>query len=535
MKSKSFVVWLCLAFFVFGSLPVRAQEGEDVVYGTSIMSLYTDNGGFGLMLEPYNPPENDILTLKAGDRFVLTAATAKASSSMYGVLAVGVIRPTGTDQGKVVDIVGKRSLNGEKNLGLVYIECKVNEGVEILPGDEIWLLSYSAGQYGYKKVSTYYPDRVIASLPATDYQLPVFWVDYPEVVEGVTIRSSDANFWTHKVAKGRNFYLYITPDDPETVVVVKANGASMKTIDTNVYALTGVMQDYTIEIIAYPQGTIYPYKEIECTEELRVTDLLTQVELDCLKGLRVTGKVKDEDFKVFREGMHSLEILDLSDADRYGYLPEGAFEYNQTIREVRLPKNTGGLPSNTFRYMKKLDFIVLPENLNMFGFNQFFSSSIKTVWVKWDPIAAGMQPLQGFPIPPCAFGATMISSEGVLIVPDGCVDIYKNTAYWGNFKTVREAKPIDRLKLEKPFSDYLKGNNIENATVGDNGGFELSVLPGECHISTTGREPQRVEIYGADGTLCKELTTQGTCTVVALRPGFYVVRMMGQGRKILVP
>lgn len=533
-KSKSLVAWLCLSFFMLNSLPAWAQDGMDVVYGSSIMSLYTDNGGFGLMLEPYNPPEDDILNLKSGDRFVLTAATVKSSSAMYGTMAVGVVRPTGADQAQVVDIVGKRVLNGDKNMGLAYIECKVNEGVEILPGDEIWLLTYTDGQYGYKKVGTSYPDRVTATLPATGYKLPVFRVDYPEVVEGVTIESSESNFWTHKVAKGRNFYLHITPDDPETVVIVKANGASMPTVDTNVYALKGVMQDYTIEIIAYPKGTIYPYKEIECTEELRVKDILTQTELDCLKGLRVTGKVANEDFEVFRVGMHSLEILDLSDAELEGYIPEGAFEYNETIREIKVPKNAGGFASNAFRFMKKLEFMVLPPSLNVFGYNQFFSSSIKTVWVKWNPIEAGMQPPQGFPIPPCAFRATTIASEGLLVVPKGCVSIYKYTSYWGDFKTIREEKPIDRIKMEKPFSDYLKGVGIESATEA-HGGFELYASSGECRILTDGIEPQKVEIYGADGRLCEELMTQGSCTVVALRPGFYVVRMMGEGRKILVP
>lgn len=115
-KSKSLVAWLCLSFFMLNSLPAWAQEGLDVVFGTSMMSLYTDNGGFGLMLEPYNPPEDDILTLKPGDRFVLTAATVKSSSAMYGTMAVGVVRPTGADQAQVVDIVGKRVLNGEKNM-----------------------------------------------------------------------------------------------------------------------------------------------------------------------------------------------------------------------------------------------------------------------------------------------------------------------------------------------------------------------------------------------------------------------------------
>lgn len=515
-------LFLFMAYCLFACCwPVMAQER--VISGTSSLFLTSSDGSIGMMLEPSYAPENDVLTLKGGDYFVLTASSLESYRTMSGRLVVALVR----NETEVVDIMASRSLGGLTSF--VYFTCKVSDGIEVLPGDQVRLLTTTTGE-DYQFVTFLYPGAVVDHIPATDYMLPLCKVSYPENVLGVSIRPGDTAIWPDKVVKGRNFYLYIEPDDAESVLVVRANGISWTGVD-GLYALSGVLQDYEIEIKVYPKDAVFAYKEIECTSSLGVEDLLTEAEADCLKGLKVKGEVKAEDFPFFRDRMPSLEILDLTDARiENDMIPERAFDCNQTIQEVKLPETVVSLGSNAFRYMSKLSFIVLPASVCKFGLNEFFGSSIKTVWVKWSPIEAGLE--QGFTIPPCAFRATVCASEGTLIIPDGCVDAYKNTPVWSNFKTIREKLPID-FKLELPFSRFL--TDVKEVGFAVEEGFSVEVSRGECRIVQDSPAERLVEVIDMNGRMCEVRMMDGAGAVIPLLSGFYIVRVSGKSRKVFVP
>ncbi|MDE7378842.1 MAG: leucine-rich repeat domain-containing protein [Paraprevotella sp.] len=510
-------------------LTVSCQAIAQTISGTDPYLYITSvEGSLGMMLEPDYAPESDILTLKGGDHFTLTVSSLTSVWSVKGRLAVGLVRQDNT----VVDILATYTLSSSAPLGFMYFSCSLKADTEVQTGDEIRLL-FTEDNLSYTIISSLYPGEATDKIPATDYKLPLCHITYPTDVPGANIHTNEDAVWPDKTVKGRNFYLYIEPEDPESTVVARVNGQLWYSSGDNLYMLSRVMEDCTVDIKVYPRGTVYPYKKIECSSTVRVADLLTEAEADCLLGLKVKGYLTDEDFTFFRTRMASLQILDLKESrTQYDVIPQSAFDSNRTLREVHLPLNTVALYNNAFRYTTNLSFIVLPEQLNWFGLNQFFGSSVKTVRIKWDPSKAGKDPQTGFSIPPCAFRSTTYASDGTLIVPKGSVDAFRSASIWGNFKTIREPLPIDFL-LELDFERLLTG--ISGTAVAQECPFEVETSRGECRVIQPEPISRRIEVIDASGQLRSTRLTDGRCTALPLPKGFYVIRIGNESRKVLIP
>lgn len=527
--NSKFNVKKLLTIIVVLVLCMASTWAQDTPYisGTSSLKIYSTDGSVGMMIEPWVAPDNDTLSLKGGDYITVTAKTLDSYYVVSGKLALALTRGN-----EIVEILGTKTISSISAISFVYFSCKIDEETVVMSGDEIRLLT-SYNDILYNTVDAAYGNNVTDRIPAVNYALPLCKINYPSSVEGVTIRPSDEQAWPDKTVKGRNFYLYITKDNPDDVLVVKVNGNSWVESD-GVYMLNSVMQDCDVEIKLYTKEECDFYKIIIATSDERVEQLLTAEELDYTKGLKVKGEVKAEDFIVFRDKMPSLEILDLREAViENNYLPESAFDGNATLTEIFLPEGLEGLSNNAFRHMKKLKQIVLPKTLNIFGYNAFFGcESLKKVWVKWNPIEAGIEPLQGFPIPPCAFRATTYKSDGTLIVPKGCVDAYKGTANWGDFKTIRQEAPVDFL-LELPFEYFIpKESGLNEAK---NNSWRVHTTKGECTIIQSQPDSDELMITDMSGRICKRMKLTEQMSVVPLRAGCYIVTLAGKSRKIVVP
>lgn len=502
---------------------------QDAPYisGTSSLRLYSTDGRIGMMIEPWEAPANDTLTLKGGDYITVTAGTLDSYYVVNGKLALALTRGN-----EIVEILGTKTISSISAISFVYFSCKIDEETEVLPGDEIRLLT-TYNDILYNTVDAAYGSGATDRIPAVNYALPLCKINYPSHVEGVTIKPSEEQAWPDKTVKGRNFYLYISKDNPDDVLVVKANGNSW-TETNGVYMLNAVMQDYDVEIKLYTKDECNFYKIITATADERVEQLLTAEELDYTKGLKVKGQVMSEDFLIFRDKMPSLEVLDLRETViENNYLPESAFDGNATLTEVFLPEGLEGLSNNAFRYVKNLKQVVLPKTLNIFGFNAFFGcESLKKVWVKWNPIEAGIEPLQGYPIPPCAFRATTYKSDGTLIVPKGCVDAYKGTSIWGDFKTIRQEAPVDFL-LELPFEKFIpKEDGVAEV---EESKWTVKTGAGKCTIMMTQPNGSELMVTDISGRVCERMILTTSSTTVPLRAGYYIVTLDGDSRKVVVP
>ncbi len=520
---------VCVILFLALTVSAVAQA-QTFVFSNSPVQISAEDGRLGMIVEPTVATDEETMTLKAGDTFVLTAGTLTTNGRLFdGKLVVALMRGN-----TLIDIMAKITLRlSSNNLPLAYLNCCVSDGVEVREGDMIRLLT-TEDEENYSYVGSSYSYPANYQIPAVNHVWPFVKINLPLDIPGATVRFGDTTLWPDKVIKGRNFYFYITPDEADALVIVKVNGMVFTPSNEGMYSLVGVTEECDIDVKVYNSDAVFPYKVVEISEEVRTEDLLTEAEMDCLKGLKVKGPLKEGDFTLFREKMYSLEILDLTEAVfENNYVPESAFSMNTTIKEIKLPETLEGSYSNAFYFMEKLEFIVLPSKMNVFGFNEFFGcASLKTVWVKWSPIEHDMKPLLGFPIPPCAFRATTYDSDGTLIVPEGCVEAYRNTDVWGNFKTIREKLPID-FKLERPFERFLPKEDALQEVKSESA---VQVMPGSggCWIVTEDGTERPVVIYDLAGREVHCSKVAGSREFVSLPAGCYVIRVGSESHKVMV-
>lgn len=417
---------ICFVFtFLFYIQSAFAQNF--IGYGSS-MSLEDD-----ITLEPKEPIEETVLNLKGGDEFTIK------TNSLAGGAATDKVAVALVSSNRALKEVLAEKTKGVSGNTTMFFDCKINENTVVSDGDMIMLVSpYMNGKY-QEITSTL--GGVVTTIPARNYTIPFCKINLPDNVPGVEITKGSETLYRDKIVRGRNYSFYVKPDNSKIRVIVEANGSPLVE-QWGYYALNNVQDDIDIEIRAFNIETAVTYRSLTLSESVRIKDILTQDDMDCVSHLKLSGYVSNEDIYTIRDDMPFLNILDMLEARvQNNYLPERAFEGRISITNVYLPDGLEGSSNNAFKGTG-LESIVLPESLSVLGLNQFHSCiNLRTVYVKWNPTKHGMT--QGFPIPPCAFRSTPYDYEGTLIVPEGCVDYYKNTANWGNFKFIREAGPID--------------------------------------------------------------------------------------------
>ena len=514
MKNKGIIL-----LTLFALISVQFSFAQNFIgYGSS-MELSSMGGNIGLSLEPKFPIEDTVLNLKGGDEFTIMARTLTGG--------------TATDKVAVALVASNRALKeilAEKTLGVsgnttVSFDCKISESTSVVEGDMIMLVSsYLNGMY--QEITTSY-GGVVTNIPAKNYQIPFCKINLPDNIPGVKITKGDATLYRDKIVRGRNYSFYVKPDNSNIKVIVEANGSPLVE-QWGYYALNNVLGDIDITVRVFNPETAVTYRNLELSEDVRLTDLLTQDEMDCISYLKLTGYLAFDDFYTMRDKMPFLNIIDMTEAKtQNNYIPERAFEGRASITNIYLPESVEGFASNAF-YGIGIESIVLPENLSVFGYNQFYGcSKLTTVWVKWDPTKHNMT--SGFPIPPCAFRGTPYSYDGTLIVPAGCVNYFKNTENWGNFANIREEGPIDIFLTIPPAPPTQPTTCVKE--LGNE--LSLSVADGHLRIVNNSAEELVVKVYSMNGTLCCNKVVD-TAAVVELPAGVYIVVADGVNEKVVI-
>lgn len=519
MENKNRTLSLFATACMFFIYAISASAQNFIGNGSSL-ELSNLSGRIGLSLEPKTPIEGNVLTLKGGDRFTLSAGTIMngSSSDKVAVALVGSNRAL-------------REILAEQNLGVngnttLFFECKIGDNTQVNEGDVIMLVTpYANGMY--QQITTSY-GGVVTQIPATNYELPFHKINLPDNVPGVTITKGETVLYRDKIVRGRNYAFYVKPDNSKLKVIVEANGQPLAE-QYGYYALNYVLTDYDISVRVFDPDTAVTYRNIELSESVRLGDLLSQEQMDCISHLKVTGWMSDEDIYTIRDRMPFLSILDLSEANvKNNYMPEGALQGRASITKLYLPETLEGLSTNAFYAMTGLTSIILPEKLNVFGYNQFFGcSSLKTVWVKWNPGEHGST--MGFPIPPCAFRSTPYDYDGTLIVPKGCLNAYSQSSVWGEFKTIREEYPIDELVYGV---GSVAVTGVDENRIAD--AVEVAVENGMVCVRNNSDRPLALAVYGMDGRRYHNSILDVTETALQLEPGVYVLVAGDERMKIIV-
>ncbi len=510
--NKHIIIYLIFTFYA--TIWAHMSYAQNYIGSNSVLELSPMGDRIGLSLEPHTAIEDTILNLKGGDQFSLMAGTITGGSGFSGKVAVALVR-----NGALVEILAEQNLGVSGNTTL-FFNCKISESTQVLEGDIIRLVS-SAANGKYQAINTTY-GGVITQIPATNYKLPFHKINIPDTIPGATIAKGETTLYKDKIIRGRNYTFYVTPESSVLKVIVEANGQPV-TETYGYYALNNVLGDIDVSVRVFNPDTAETFRKIEVTKDIRITDILTQAEMDCISYLVVSGEMKHEDVYTIRDHMPTLEILDLSKTNvENNYMPEYALNYRSSIKKLYLPLSVEGFGSDAFRGMTGLTSIVLPEKLCVFGYNQFFGcTNLKTVWVKWNPTENGST--TGFPIPPCAFRSTPYTYNGTLIVPKGCLNAYKMTSTWGEFATIREEYPIDKLVLSiEETLDETQKNDIK-----------IIASRQHCIITQQTESLLPITIYSISGAIIHQSATTGTQTRIGLAPGFYIV-VDDQRQKILI-
>ncbi|MBQ8422650.1 MAG: leucine-rich repeat protein [Coprobacter sp.] len=511
MKNKYFVALMMCCFACISYIPCTAQN---FIGSNSVLELSPMGDRIGLSLEPKTAIEDTILNLKGGDQFTISAGTITGGSNFSGKVAVALVR-----NGALVEILAEQNLGVSGNTTL-FFNCKISESTQVNEGDIIRLVS-SAGNGMYQAINSTY-GGIVTQIPATGYKIPFHKINIPETIPGITITQGESVLYRDKIVRGRNYAFYITPDNANLKIIVEANGQPLSET-YGYYALNNVLGDIDVSIRVFNPDTAVTYQKIEVSDSVRITDILSQTEMDCVSFLVISGDMKDEDIYTIRDHMPTLETLDLSQANvENNYMPEYALNYRSSIKKLFLPLSVEGFGSDAFRGMTGLTSIVLPEKLCVFGYNQFFGcSNLKTVWVKWDPSKNGST--TGFPIPPCAFRSTPYSYDGTLIVPKGSLNAYKMTSVWGDFATIREEYPVDKLVL-----------GTDDEALSENVGIEIFTDGKSCIVKQSSERQIPIAIYSIGGEQVYRRTLYDTRTAIELAPGFYIVVSGEKRQKIVI-
>jgi hypothetical protein len=109
---------------------------------------------------------------------------------------------------------------------------------------------------------------------------------------------------------------------------------------------------------------------------------------------------------------------------------------------------------------------------------------------------------------------------------------YRNASVWGDFKTIRETKPVDFL-LELPFDRFLP----EEDAISDikENEIKVNVRDGKCIISQKSPDKRNVAVVDLSGCCLVSTTMSDVYHEMTLKAGLYVVKVDGKSYKILVP
>lgn len=215
------------------------------------------------------------------------------------------------------------------------------------------------------------------------------------------------------------------------------------------FRMFGVYDDsYTITIDDIVVGI---EKNIDLTEAGTLSNVLDETEFLNIDMLTVTGYINAKDLWFIRENLKTLKSLDISDCKIL------ACEATDPVEIFRIggsehPENI--LPTYALTGLTQLSFLKLPENLVYIESNSLMSLAIEQIEIPTTVQGIGLNVffdctrlntvISRMVEPPfineCVFTNTMCPSSGVLYVPVGSVESYRQIEVWKEFAQIIEGE-----------------------------------------------------------------------------------------------
>ncbi|MDE6578039.1 MAG: C10 family peptidase [Muribaculaceae bacterium] len=243
------------------------------------------------------------------------------------------------------------------------------------------------------------------------------------------------------------FYAKVENPSPDEIVVVNLKGEKVLGLGN----FAGDVINYSIDASEDSELVAKVVKLTSNTVNLTTAGTLKEKlpieEAPTIKKLTITGKMNAEDFWYIRNNCTSLHSLDIKTVDiepvkaadgklntqpvdnPANVIPEGALVSLGLLEELILPDNIVGIGGNSLMGMD-LKKISIPAGVEFIGMNAFYGNSNLEFVEILNP--------NPFSILDCVFHVTAVRENGVLFVPKGSADLYREVEDWKNFNRIVE-------------------------------------------------------------------------------------------------
>lgn len=209
-----------------------------------------------------------------------------------------------------------------------------------------------------------------------------------------------------------------------------------------------------------------------------ISSLISKEEARTLTQLTLSGKINAQDIWYITRNFQSLTSLDLKKASIVESENESVPNYFDHQPFSYQPENY--LPDECFWGMRRLSEVYLPESLEKIGYMAMQMCGITSLvlpekltfidvsFMRETP-STGSRPLSVYcknPEPPFMPDGVMADTEafdkGILYVPTGSAEKYRNALTWKKFKTIREMTRLpDAVEISKNNLQLKTGETIQ--------------------------------------------------------------------------
>ena len=169
--------------------------------------------------------------------------------------------------------------------------------------------------------------------------------------------------------------------------------------------------------------------------------------------------------------------------DNFEEIPEGFFyRCKELIDTVVIPSKVNHIALNAFEGCEKLTAVVLPKNLLSIGENSFrncFSLDYLQCLSENPPVLEGSGHFDG-----------VAKDNFTLVVPQGCVDAYRNAPGWGEFKRISEYR---NFVCRPQRARLLNKGNVREIVLNADGVWTVTHRPNWAHVSQTSGQ-QKIQL-----------------------------------------
>lgn len=169
--------------------------------------------------------------------------------------------------------------------------------------------------------------------------------------------------------------------------------------------------------------------------------------------------------------------------DNFEEIPEGLFfKCKELIDTVVIPSRVNHLASYAFSVCERLSAIVLPKNLLSIGeycFTNCFSLDYLQCLSETPPVLEGSGHFDG-----------VAKDNFTLVVPEGCVDTYRNAPGWGEFKRISEYR---NFVCRPQRARLLNNANEREVILNADAAWTVTHCPDWVHVSQmSGRQKTKI-------------------------------------------